>query len=188
MPRAPWALALTSMVVGFRVTDSHTNVSHPFHPVAGTVRHHGCYQHMGSPLDWATHPLPCDNLPISRPGQNSIHSTNTNSTPLGRDLNYPSPTPTGQSSSPIYENYTIGIRRYQGFYQSFQAPRRRSLCVPPSLSLQSKTIRYPAHRGAHSPKAHMTATDTGNAVRRKSRKHGVGDGGICKASSWSTPR
>eukprot|EP00731_Ephydatia_muelleri_P001097 Em0001g1097a len=58
----------------------------------------------------------------------------------------PSPTPTGQSSSPIYENYTIGIRRYQGFYQSFQAPRRRSLCVPPSLSLQSKTIRSPISR------------------------------------------
>ena len=28
MPRAPWALALTSMVVGFWVTGSHTNTSH----------------------------------------------------------------------------------------------------------------------------------------------------------------
>eukprot|EP00731_Ephydatia_muelleri_P033496 Em0031g4a len=29
-----------------------------FNGVAGTIRHHGCCQHTGSPLDWATHPLP----------------------------------------------------------------------------------------------------------------------------------
>ena len=45
-----------------------------------------------------------------------------------------SPTPTGQSCSPIYENYSIGIRRYQGFFQSFQAPRRRSLSLLPTLA------------------------------------------------------
>ena len=46
----------------------------------------------------------------------------------------PSPTPTGQSCSPIYGNYTIGIRHHQDFCQSFQAPRRWSLSLPPTLS------------------------------------------------------
>ena len=45
-----------------------------------------------------------------------------------------SPTPTGQSCSPIYKNYTIGIRRYQCLYHSFQAPRRWSLSLPPTLA------------------------------------------------------
>eukprot|EP00731_Ephydatia_muelleri_P034592 Em0067g8a len=79
-----------------------------FNGVAGTVHHHGCCQHMGSPLDWATHPLPLRTL-----NQYQLHTT-------GLISELPSPTPTGQSCSPIYENYSIGIRistspsRHQG--------------------------------------------------------------------------
>ena len=121
----------------------------------------------------------CDNLPISRPGQdspqNSLNSCNCSKpcalgqpstvSPSIPEITYPcslllsprrtldqyqlhttgprseltSPTPTGQSCSPIYENYSIGIRCYQVLPGTNETVTLFAAHL--SLSLHSKTIR-----------------------------------------------
>ena len=175
MPRAPWALAPTSMVVGFGVTGSHTNVSHsvpssgwncspswllPAHgvpsglgyastsivttsPFPGLVKtvHKTAWIHatVPNPVLWGSpaqfhhpHSHPPDRLNsitnaipeitypcfLLLPPRRTLNQYQLHTTGLRSEL--PSPTPTGQSCSPIYENYSIGIRistspsRHQG--------------------------------------------------------------------------
>ena len=195
MPRAPWALAPTSMVVGFGVTGSHTNASHsvpssgwnyspswllPAHgvpsglgyastsivttsPFPGLVKtvHKTALIHatVPNPVLWGSpaqfhHPhshspdrlnsitdayvpeitYPCSLLlpPRHTLDQYQLHTT-------GPRSELTSPTPTGQSCSPIYENYSIGIRCYQVLPGTKETVTLFAAHL--SLSLHSKTIR-----------------------------------------------
>ena len=190
-----WALAPTSMVIGFGVTGSHTNASHsvpssgwnyspswllPAHgvpsglgyastsivttsPFPGLVKtvHKTALIHatVPNPVLWGSpaqfhHPhshspdrlnsitdayvpeitYPCSLLlpPRHTLDQYQLHTT-------GPRSELTSPTPTGQSCSPIYENYSIGIRCYQVLPGTKETVTLFAAHL--SLSLHSKTIR-----------------------------------------------
>eukprot|EP00731_Ephydatia_muelleri_P034484 Em0062g7a len=112
MPRAPWALALTSMV-WLELFTIMAVAKHTRSPWTGLRIH-----------------FHCDNLPISRPGQDTV-APSTRTTPL----------------VPGFLPVLPGTKETVTLFAAHL-----------SLSLHSKTIR-----GAHSPKAHTTATDPGNA-------------------------